>query len=114
MRDVSNLNQVLSQTKIVERIQEGTKRQGELEQQQRTRVVVDKVDIQGRQVDETPESREKKVDPEGKGNEREGSKEEKDEEQKAKDQPSGAPASERETDSLTEEEDKGRVIDLEA
>ncbi|MCK4304948.1 MAG: hypothetical protein KAY24_11990 [Candidatus Eisenbacteria sp.] len=112
MGDVSNLNQVLSQTEIIERIQEGAKRRGEIEQQQKTREVVDKVDIQGRQVDETPESREKKVDPEGKDKEREGSR--KGEEHRAQDQPSGAPTSERETDSLTEEEGKGRVIDLEA
>ena len=125
MTDVSNLRLVLAQTKMVERLQEGTRREGEIEQQETTRRLADKVDIQGRQVDETPESREAKVDPEEKGEEqngREGAEtgegagggeaaagdEGEDQRQDDPADADGLP------DSLAEEEAKGRVIDVKA
>ncbi len=69
--EVGNLRQVLAQTQDVQRTQENARRRGEVEQQQRGRQIIDRVDIQGRQVEETPEAREKKVEPEGKGAESE-------------------------------------------
>src|SRR5512136_713542 len=69
--EVANLRQVLAQTQDVQRTQENARRRGEVEQQQRGRQIIDRVDIQGRQVEEAPEAREKKVEPEGKGGESE-------------------------------------------
>jgi hypothetical protein len=54
MDDVANLKQVLVQTQVVERLQETERRQGAREQQQVARVLVDRAEIQGRQVGESP------------------------------------------------------------
>lgn len=107
--EVANLRQVLAQTQSVQRTQENARRRGEVEQQQRGRQIIDKVDIQGRQVEETPEAREKKVEPEAKGDEPEERRR-----KKGAGQPSPEPA---EPDAVRPEgldeqdEGKGRMID---
>jgi hypothetical protein len=116
MPDLSNLNIVLLQTKVVERLQEGSRRRGEIEQQQLTRKLEDMVDIRGRQVDETPEPREGKVDPDAKG-EAQGRPTDlmEDDGQRGEQDPSETGSvPEDDTDSLSAEEGKGRVIDVKA
>jgi hypothetical protein len=108
--EVANLRQVLAQTQAVQRTQESARRRGEVEQQQRSRQIIDKVDIQGRQVEETPEAREKKVEPEGQG----GETEEHRRRRKGTGQSSPEPAEPqtiRPVDPDEQDEGKGRMID---
>jgi hypothetical protein len=63
--DLASLKQVLVQTQAVERLQETARRQGDREQQQLTRVLVDRAEIQGRQVEQTPRPDPVRNDPEG-------------------------------------------------
>jgi hypothetical protein len=107
--EVGNLRQVLAQTQSVQRTQENARRRGEVEQQQRGRQIIDKVDIQGRHVEETPEAREKKVEPEAKG----GESEEHRRRRKGDDEPSPDPAAPDAARPADPEDDegKGRMID---
>jgi hypothetical protein len=108
--EVANLRQVLAQTQSVQRTQENARRRGEVEQQQRSRQIIDKVDIQGRQVEETPESREKKVEPEDKGGEpREHQRRKKGEQEAPPD--AAAPDATRPPAPDPQDEGKGRMID---
>jgi len=108
---VSNIRQVLAQTHAVERKQESARRKGEIQQQQVARHLVDRVDIHDHQVEEAPEAREKKVDPEGRGPEEEskGEPEPETPEEDSEPRPSA-----KAVDPLAEEESKGRVIDKKA
>ncbi len=121
--EVSNLRQVLAQTQSVERLQEAARRKGNLEQQQTARRLVDRVDIQGRQVEETPESRGEKVDPEASGKQgrdrKEPQKEAEDGEGRQLQDEKGRQLtlqfdSGEKANLLSEEDDKGRIIDLQA
>jgi hypothetical protein len=119
----SNLRGVLAQTEAVAKMQEKAKRRGEIQQQQTARHVADKVDIQGMQVEEMPETEsEHKVneDEQGKGEEsqQDSVTEEEPEASEATDGESEAAEaadSETETGDLTcEEEGKGRLFDKKA
>lgn len=106
--EVANLRQVLAQTQSVQRTQENARRRGEVEQQQRGRQIIDKVDIQGRQVEETPEAREKKVEPEAQGQEPEEHRRHREGDGQA--QPEPAPEADRPKD-IDEDDGKGRMVD---
>ncbi len=108
--EVANLRQILAQTQAVQKSQEQARRRGEIEQQERTRQIVDKVDLQGRQVEESPEAREKKVDPEARNAEQERRKQRPAAETERPDGEDVSPSAE----SLTDEDGKGRVIDKKA
>ncbi len=112
MSEVHNLKQVLAQTQAVERMQEAARRQGDLQQQQAARHLVDRVDIQGRHVEEAQDPEETKVDPEAKGETEKRKPEKKPPDEKPRDTAKG-----KDTDgspSEDEDEGKGRVIDLQA
>ncbi|MCK4412084.1 MAG: hypothetical protein KAY32_00935 [Candidatus Eisenbacteria sp.] len=68
MAEVTNLKQVLVQALAVERMQEKSRRQSEVDQQQTTRRLADQAEIHGRQVEEAPEADELRLDPEKEGN----------------------------------------------
>ncbi len=113
MQDVSNLRQVLVQTQAVQRTQENARRRGEIQQQQIAKKLADTVDIQGRHVEESPESAEAKVDPDA---------------QREKEEPQAQPESGEKQDAPPQkdaeatradkppddEPDKGSVIDVKA
>lgn len=119
----SNLRQVLAQTEAVAKMQEKAKRKGEVQQQQTARHVADKVDIQGMQVEEVPESEsEHKVNEDEQGN-GEKSKQDSGTEDEAETAESpvrdgeteNAEDSETEASDLScEEEGKGRLFDSKA
>ena len=114
----SNLRQVLAQTESVAKIQEKAKRRGEVQQQQATRRFADKVDIQGMQVEETPETEsERKVNEDEQG-EDQGSREDlmADEEAESQDESEyensvSAEAEAEEVESENREEGKGCLFD---
>ena len=108
---VSNLRGVLSQTQAVEKSQEKSRRKGDVQQQQKARQLIDEVDIRGHQDEETPETKQKKVDPEEKqvepetGHEQKEEREREDAEEREESPPQVA------SDVLSEEEGKGRLLD---
>lgn len=103
MDDVTNLKQVLVQTQVVERVQENERRQSAREQQQVSRVLVDRAEIQGRQVGESP--RPDPVDDDLEGKPQSGRETpERSGDQGAADDPDAAPAS--------EEEERGAALDV--
>ena len=112
MSDITNLNLVLMQTKLVEKLQEGARRQSQVDQQQQTRVLADKVDIRGHQVDQTPESLAAKVDPEASGEQTGGEPPEQDGEEVAVTTDDGV-APDKDGDD-EDGEGKGRIIDVKA
>ena len=120
----SNLRQVLAQTEAVAKVQEKAKRRGEVQQQQVARYVSDKVDIQGMQVEEMPESEsEHKVNEDEQGKGQPGQQDQAGDEE-AVEEPSpeeGKAATEEaesaaaaEIDLTCEEEGKGRLLDRKA
>ena len=112
MPEVSNLGIVLAQTKMVERLQEANRRQGEIAQQQLTRELADKVDIQGRQVDKTTDAQEARVDPDAR---KEEESETGESEARSEDERDPAkPGSEDSLDRVAEDEGKGHAIDVKA
>lgn len=118
MAEVTNLKQVLVQALAVERLQEKSRRQGEVDQQQTTRRLADQAEIHGRLVEETPESEELRLDPEQEG-EGETQREAKRRPARETDaQPAGAAeaAEETATDGAAggATEEKGRRIDVQA
>ena len=110
MSEVRNLKQVLAQTQAVERMQEVARRQGDLQQQQAARHLVDRVDIQGQHVEKAQEPEEAKVDPEAKGE----TEKRKPEKKPPDEKPRTAAKGEDAEGSRSEDEGKGRVIDLQA
>lgn len=108
---VSNLRGVLSQTQAVEKSQEKARRKGDVQQQQKARQLLDKVDIQGHQVEETPATEQKKVDPEEKRVERDGEQQTPQEQEQEDAGERQEPPPQRIADDLSEEEGKGRLID---
>lgn len=108
---VSNLRGVLSQTQAVEKSQEKARRKGDVQQQQKARQLLDKVDIQGHQVEETPEAEQKKVDPEEKHVEPDDGQEPKQEREQEDAGEREEPSPQKISNDLPEEEGKGRLID---
>jgi hypothetical protein len=104
--DLGNLKQVLAQTQAVERLQETARREGEREQQQLARVLVDRAEIQGRQVAESPRPDPVHDDPEGKPRNGRRDASERPDRPDAADAPAAAPA--------PGDEVKGAALDVRA
>ncbi len=104
MAQVSDLAQVLAQTPAVERVQEGARRRGEVEQHQAARQLADSVEIHGRQVEGSPEPHDPRIEPDEEGGGEQHPPQEK--------QAHGRPQTAEESVPATDE--KGRVIDLSA
>ena len=67
MSELSQLAQVISQTQVVEQAQETARRKGDVQQQQTTRHLADRAEIRGRQVEQSPEAGEPRIDTEQQG-----------------------------------------------
>lgn len=113
MQDVSNLRQVLVQTQAVQRTQENARRRGELQQQQIAKKLGDRVDIQGRHVEESPESAEAKVDPDAQREKEEPQAQQEGGKKQDAKPPAAAEAARRDKPP-DDEPDKGTVIDVRA
>jgi hypothetical protein len=101
--DVTNLKQVLVQTQVVERVQENERRQSAREQQQVTRVLIDRAEIHGHQVEESP--RPDPVDDDLEGKPQDGRETpERSDDQDAADVPAAAPA--------PADEERGAAVDV--
>jgi hypothetical protein len=111
MDEVSNLKQVLVQTQSVERMQEAARRQGDADQKQIGRLLVDRVEIEGRQVEESPMPDAVQNDPEKKSGSEEQAQESPEGErvEESADESPDKPAQEPPLD-----EDKGTAIDVRA
>jgi len=109
--DLSNLRQVLAQTHSVERLQESARRRGEVDQQKAGRVLMDRVDVRGRQVEEKPPPEEPRVNEEGSGNREAGGGSADRGGRRAPGEGKGTDRGDRPDDP---EEGKGRLVDVKA